>query len=1123
MTTFTPDQARAISARGKNLLLSAAAGSGKTTVLVERVLSLLSEGANLDEMLIVTFSRAAAADMKAKLSRALSERAIGDPALASQLEKLELTSVETLHTFCAQVLRSHFEQAGVDPAFRIVEETENEQIARDAMDAALEEACEAGGADFASLIFGRGARGAGRLAAELYTFSRQRPEPEKWLKKALADAPDPAPWISAMLTGARRTLREAAAYLEEAAFLCEAPLGPLSYQSAIEDDLRSVADFLSLSYEALSAAASGFTLTKIKGLRVDPDDPDADARLEIKEQVLYLREEAKKRVKKLADDLLPPEGALSDLEAGAGARRALCALTSDYASRIARQKAERALLSYDDLEHAALRALRAPAVAASLQARFTHVFVDEYQDVSDLQEAIVQRVARPGALFMVGDVKQSIYRFRQAEPSLFIDKYDRYERGDGGELVALSTNFRSRPLVLDYVNRVFERAFSGTAIRYDEKARMYPGAAYEGEDPAVVLHIIAGDEEDEGGSEAAFDMSAAQREGALAASVIKGLIGQPLYDASKKKTRAIAPKDIAVLSRTNAGLLAALPYLRDAGIPAYADIQGGYLDALEVRVMRALLSLIENRRRDEPLLSVLRSPIGGFTTTDLAALRAAHPQGNLRSACVEAMSAGDALGGRLSEFEKKLDRWRALSACLPLTDFFDLLLRETGYYAFAGAMPGGAARQGNLDLLCRYAGDFEALFSGGLTGFLSYLKDVEKTGGDMGSAHELGEGDDVVRLMTTHKSKGLEFPVVVATQMGRRFSQKGGKSELLTHRELGAGFYHMDEALCTRRDTLPRRAIRAQLDQEDLEEEARVLYVMMTRAKERLVLIGSERSRRKAELRYAVCASAPVRPANFLDMLLPAATNRETLLWHGAGAPPTPSQAVEAPTPDPALVASFHDAYTWRYPFEGEAFIPLKLTVTGLAREITGVSAPVAINRRPRFLSEATPAQKGTLTHAALRALPLDGLAALSGKALEREIRARLQALLTSGALAEAVDPAPICAFFARETGRRMLRSPRVEREWPFNLRMSAREALDAPNDQPLLVQGVIDCCYLEEDGWTLIDYKTDRVTNEAETIERYKPQLALYKKALERITKTPVPRVILSLMGAGRDIDLSF
>ena len=786
---WTDDQRAAIFSRGNDLLLSAAAGSGKTTVLVERVLSMIDEGADIEAFLIVTFTRAAAADMRRKLTEELMARAEIDPRFAPQLEKVERAAVSTIHAFCADLLREHFESAGIDPKFRILDEPELKQLEAQALAEAMETVYQEGGDDLDALCFGRTSKAVGALVMSLYRFSLENPDPAAWLEAACREMPlsDGGAWFDELARAAKANLRDARASILYARKLAGEPDGPAPYVAALDGDLETLEMMLAApDYRTLYETATRVGFLPFAQHRAKKNAPFSERQEALKDQVKALREAAKKQIKSVQGQLMPPEDAISDMRALAPALSALHRIATALSEGLDELKLEKSGLSYSDLEHKALHALSDARVAAALRARYQNVFVDEYQDVSDVQEAILRRISQPGRMFMVGDVKQSIYRFRQADPTLFLEKYHRFLGGDGGVMVALKQNFRSRETILTLVNRVFERVMTGgdAEIEYDDAARLRPGAAFKENDPPVELHILEkpdGEAELEG-EEADFTFS--EREGALIAARIARLVGTPYYDARGGVTRPLEYRDFVVLARTRAALPAVEVMLARAGIPVYTDASGGYFDALEVMMALALLHVIDNHRRDLELMAVLRSPAFAFTSADLADIRKSAPGGAFRDAVLSRMAAGDALAERLKAFEAMLGRWRALSRVLPLGRFIDLVLRESGSYAYAGGMPGGAARQANLDLLSDHASRYEAMQGGALGGFLSYVKEFRSGGDDLGAAHALGEEDQVVRLMTIHKSKGLEFPVVLAPGMGRRLNAAGRRGEFLAHRSL---------------------------------------------------------------------------------------------------------------------------------------------------------------------------------------------------------------------------------------------------------------------------------------------------------------------------------------------------
>ena len=1153
---WTADQLTAIESRGENLLVSAAAGSGKTTVLVERVLRLIGEGADIGNMLIVTFTRAAASDMRASLIRALEKAALTQPRFRAQAEAAEWAGISTIHSFCIDILREHFQKAGVDPAFRVADAAEAAILMSKALDAAMNAAYEAASPDLIALSEGRPPDQVRELAEQLYRFILDRPEPFRWLEGAVHRLETGEDVFSPVLArAAKRPLSDALALAREGAALCQGSDFLAPYLRTAEADRALVEALLPLDYEPLQQALAAPSFARLPVLKGAKDDPAALA-------FRALREDVKKLVKKAGEKLpLALAPAREDLVESAREVRALSDIVSRLDAEYTRLKDERGLLTFGDLEHRALRALEDEGVRAALRERYTHVFVDEYQDVSDIQEAIVRRIARADNLFCVGDVKQSIYRFRNAEPSLFQAKYERYGRGEGGRLVLLNQNFRSRAGILRFTNAVFARAMRGgdSEITYDEDAFLRPGAAYEGQDPPVELYLVGRDgsapePEDDPAARLILDMKDAEVEALIAARRIQELVGTPTWDVKKGAFRPLQYRDFVLLTRTARDVAPLmLSILKREGIPAYADVSGGYLDVVEVRVAVALLRLIENHRRDIEWIAVLRSPVMNLTSEQLAAVRLAAPEGRFCDAVAARAAGDDELALRLRSLSHRLARWREQSNAQPLSAFVFGVLRESGLYASVGALPGGAQRQANLDILCDRAGGYEAAQAGGLTGFLNYLEAMSVSREDMGEAHVLGENDDVVRVMTVHKSKGLEFPVVFGVMLGRPWGSRASRGEMKAHRLLGVGLKHVDNRLGSRRDTLSRLAAAEQAGLEAEAEEMRILYVLLTRARDRLILTGSAPDVDRLVRRAAVSARVPLTPGSFLELILPALLKMPGAESLGAGLPvdpEAPKVAVHALTraalsaqeseettrsdalldealaalPDEGLLA----AYRWKYPYADSVMLPLKLTASGLSRELTGPAQPPELIERPAFLSgEAmTGAERGTAAHAALQHLRLDALRGLSGDALHAEIVRQLndmaERVLITPAMREAVRPRMLADFFAKGPGARMLNAATLRREWMFTLSLPAREAVGADSDEIVLVQGSIDCCFMEDGQWVLLDYKTDRTDDEDQLRRRYEPQLRLYALALNKITGVPVKETLICLLRSGRVIGVS-
>ena len=1147
MPTWTTEQLRAIGERGSDILLSAAAGSGKTTVLVERVLSLIAdERADVDRMLVVTFTRAAASDMRAKLSRRLNARAAeGDARCQEQLLKLDRASICTLHAFCADFLRTNFESAGVDPAFRILDDAVDARLLDEAMTQALEEAYAAGGEALLALDYGRGPTGV-RAAAELLLRRMQdRPDPGAWLSAA-AGCDDAAllRWQDEIKADARRTIGTALVHLKQALAV---PGCPVHYADAMRADVATLRQMQALeSYDELYRALTDYKQTRIPGGRHGPVDKDA------LEAVKALRNSAKDAVENVTLKDLNLFVARSDAKALAGQIATLSGIAQRASELYEAGKAEQSGLTYADLERRTLRALSDPDVARSMRERFDYVFVDEYQDTSDMQEAIVSAVSRADNLFMVGDVKQSIYRFRQAEPKLFLAKYAAYARGEGGLLLPLTRNFRSRRGILDFVNLVFERAMTGgpTEIAYDELARLNPGDpdAAAGGAPDVSIRLVDADAEvaDSGDDavQSVAHLQAMEREGLV---IIREIRRMMAADATLRY------RDFAILTRSKAAAFAALmPLMLAHGIPAYADGQTGYYDSVEIGWMLSMLRLIANGRRDVELIAMLRSPAVGLSVDELAQIRIAYRDAAyVDAAAGYARERDDAVAERLRRFFGQLDGWRLRCGSMSLGDFTRMILDESGFYTYAGALPGGAQRQANLDRFVTDAANFDSEMSGSLTRFLQYTEHLRQKG-DGDAAHLLGENDNVVRMMSAHKSKGLEFRVVFAAQLAKNYHTENTGTALVTHRDLGVGMSYYDPDLRTRRLTLPQAAIMARQRCEDAAEELRILYVMLTRAQDRLVLVGTVNDVERAMRRWRALAAAPFAARNHLDVVMAArcAAEAEGLpLYSDFEAVPGASLRPDATNarddarrlfeavmahPEDYADAALDRQMAWQYPDPLASRRPLKLTASGLLRELEGPEEVPALLERPAFMADdagrMTGAERGTAYHRCMQLLDLTALSGLRGDALTAAVARQLDAfaerrLLLDGQR-EAVQPWRLSRFLESDVGLRLRAAGQVRREWPFNVRLSAEDAL-TPEEATrfgggeLLVQGTIDCCFVEDGRWVLLDYKTDRADDKDALRAHYARQLGVYALALERITGMPVRQRLLCLLATGETLEV--
>ncbi len=1158
MPMWTQAQQEAIGARGRDILVSAAAGSGKTAVLVERILALLRGGGSLDRMLVVTFTRAAAAEMRDRLTRALSLEAAGDRRLRRQFMAVDRSDICTLHTFCARVLRRCFQAADADPLSRVGDESLTRELFERALQEAMEALCQSPGEDGGKLITQYEDGQIEDMVRSLHGFLMAQADPWEWLGGCLTLPEDLAghPWHAIAREEALLFLEGAEALLEDCARIAGLPDGPLRHAGNAREDLTSVRELLrALEEEGRLPQREEPAFSPLSRRKAGGNESASLA-----ERFKHRRGLAKQAVQ-AACALLPagPEQTkriLGDLRYTLPALRALAALTQSVHERYAALKEARLVWDYGDLEHLALRALNQPDAAREVSAGLDAVFVDEYQDVSRIQEAIIQRLRGNAALFMVGDARQSIYRFRLADPGLFLSKQRRFgAQPDPGErLVTLSENFRSRKNILDAVNLVFGHAMRerATEIGYGDDAALR--TREEGRnDPPVELRLLLRDEEteedparepgeDEGGEEAEERADKSHvAEARIIALRIRELLGTPLWDG--KECRPLRCRDIVILLRSASGRAGDMSRaLGDAGIPVYSEADAQYFDLPEVADALNLLRVLDNPCQDTALLSALACPAFGYSPADLAQIRLRGGEG--QAPFHEVFFGLRDADARIGETAKKLERWRFMAANMPLDAFLRRLLRETGLYARAGALPGGELRRANLRLLCERAAPGPLPVT--LREFLSRVKEARRQEQSQAAA-ALSENEDVVRIMTLHKSKGLEFPVVFIPCLGRRFRMTGSSEPLLCDAEAGLALRLRDPEKRMTYPTFAGKAIALKKNREIRSEEARLLYVGMTRARDRLILVGTLDSLAAAGRKWSLpggdyAAGSAVSMLDWVGACLwPALEKPAESPWAAANGSVWrlflhrrgDIRAPEPPAPAPALGMSAQppspDMVRIMEPVSRGRQLPMKTSVTALISGRAGSDGEEEetpqVKRRALRLDEApvplpaldgkrglTGAQRGAAMHRALCALHPAALRGLRGEALLRAAGAELDALLERGVLSpqerDAADLSGLARFFASPLGGRLLAAADLRREWPFTF----------ATETGMLLQGVVDSCFLEGDAWVLIDYKTDRCAP-GEILPRYRDQMRWYMRALREITGTPVREAWLYALHAGEAI----
>lgn len=1215
--TWTEDQWKAIWAKDQDILVAAAAGSGKTAVLVNRIIQkVISEEdpIDVDELLVVTFTNASAAEMRHRVSEAL-EKAINDNPhsqhLRKQLSLINRASISTLHSFCLEVIRKYYYLTDIDPGFRIADSTEIQLLRDEVMEELFEEQYgQSDNEEFFNLVDAftsdRNDDALQNIVRSLHDFSQSNPNPDRWLDGAASmyeladdDGIDDLSFIDSLKFDIGLQLDTARDLLERSLALTKTPGGPAPRAENYIADLALVAKLSEVkdqSWNALYEEIQNVKFGTAKRLT------GADFIKEVADEATKYRDKAKKIIKSLQEELFSrkPESYLRDIRELKGYVDTLVMLVKRFDERFLAAKAEKNLVDFADLEHYCLQILtgetmdgeRKPSAAAiEYRNQFKEVLVDEYQDTNLVQESILKLVTADGEydgnLFMVGDVKQSIYRFRLAEPNLFLGKYTRFTHDgvDSGLKIDLNRNFRSRKEVLDGTNFLFQQLMGITVgeIDYDEDAQLKKGAPYPEDDPnPIELHLIDGAADPEahlevegydGGFEAE-ELEKAQLEARQMAKLIKKAISEKhrIYDTKTKRYRSATYRDMVILLRSMPWAPQIMEEFKKQGIPVYANLSTGYFEATEVAIMISLLKVIDNPQQDIPLASVLRSPIVGLDEEEMSKVRLFHT-GSYYEALADFYRKSDpeehpGLYEKASAFYKNLVKWRKIARQEALSDLIWLLYRETQFYDFAGGMPGGKQRQANLRALYDRARQYEASSFRGLFRFLRFIERMQERGDDLGAARALGEQEDVVRLMTIHSSKGLEFPIVFIAGLSKQFNMMDLRKSYLLDKDYGFAAKYVNSELRITYPSLPQLAFKKKKQLELIAEEMRVLYVALTRAKEKLYLIASINDAEKTQQNWESNAAhgdwllkdyVRAGAKSYLDWIGPSLVrHRDSLGAAGLGlemeSHPSnwsisviPSEELAVLDEEEALVqeqmlehvqksekvgivSEFYDdikeQLEWEYPEHEATVFRSKQSVSELKRQyelkdeqsstelLRKFKRP--ITKRPTFMQEKslTPAERGTITHLVMQHIDLSK--EITIQSIQQLIIDLIQRELLTEEQKEAVDPETIVDFFDSEIGQRIQRAKSIRREVPFTMSLPAKEAYSdwTAGDEEVLIQGVIDCIFEDEQGLVLLDYKTDTITGRfangyegAKGIlaDRYQMQLQLYTRAVEGIVNKKV------------------
>lgn len=1209
---WTNEQQAAIDSRGQKLLLSAAAGSGKTAVLVERIIRRLLDKEypiDITELLVVTFTKAAAAEMRDRigtaLMKALSETK--DPRVERQLALLPSAQISTLHAFCQHVIRKYFYTIDLDPAFSIAGEEElnllRRQVLEDVFLSYYEDDEKASILYPLADMFGsdRGDDILMDTVSRMYTYARSLAWPEHWLKEA-ARAYDVAPdaviddmvWAGPIKDAVRRILEEDARLYDGVLYHLrqrEAFAPACDTFVAEQAALRQAAQ--ARSWNDLSRFVRAIDFPRLKSLRKLSDDDKA-----VWERCKKVRDDVKKDVIKTLQAVYfsaTPEEWLDGMRAMKPIMDGLVTLTLDFAKAYGAAKKEKGWIDFSDLEHFCLQILLAPdaspehpvpsAAAEELRSQYEEVFIDEYQDTNGVQELITRLVSGEDNRFMVGDIKQSIYRFRLADPTLFLEKYQSFSRDEKAvqRCIDLGRNFRSVPVVLDAVNAVFSRAMTAEAagMDYGEREKLYAGRQAPDDERwiggPVEVDIVPtpSDEEDDDGS------TAFEKECRFIAGRIGELLASGRMAARKDGTlEPLSYRHIVVLLRSMAGKADVLiQALQEGGIPSYAEQSGGYFAAVEVQVMLALLRCIDNPEQDLAMAAVLRSPLVGLDETALAGVRLAGDGTLWQNLPAFVASLPDGVDEKedLQQFMAAFDSWRTYSRRHGVAELLQRLYDDTAYVDFVGAMPGGDVRQANLKALYDRARQYEEAGFRGLFRYLQLMDKMKEDGLDLAPAKVVSEKEDVVRIMSIHKSKGLEFPVVFVADMGKAFNRRDTQDQILFHNRLGIGLKQYDPEWRMSYPTLIWSGIAAQLRWEGTAEEERILYVAMTRARDQLILTGHSSHIDRDWQRWTSRLN-PAQAKSYLDWVMPAALAPfgakadadyarpgaawQDAIWQVRIARAVPAGTVEEGAYDgePRLEALrrgdltgtpvpswLDEQLSWQYAYPQAVRTAAKFSVSEVKRRYqelhsdelqdeAALSVPAAaviptapgeddaFAALPPWLAgeeaAVSGAQRGTALHKALQYIT--PAADQTTATLRREIDAFVRQGLLSREEAKLVYVPVLAAFCQSDIGRRMAESPELHREYPFTVLLAGGDPLpETETGEQILIQGVIDCLFREDDAWILVDYKSDRLETADAFRNRYAVQLALYKRAVEQITHRPVEETYIYSLHLQQEIRL--
>lgn len=1206
---WTEEQKQAIYEAGNNILVAAAAGSGKTAVLVERIINkIINENIDIDKLLVVTFTNAAASEMRERVLNAIYKKIDEEPEnekLQRQITLLNKASICTIDSFCLDVVRNNFFEIDIAQNFRIGDTTEIEILKQDVIEDLFEEKYEAEDKDFIKLINTytsyKDDTPLKELILKIYTYIQSNPFPEKWLdeKVEMFNLSDKLDNDFAQTIWGKLLLKQVKEIVEDSQLKLETEKDNLNqypelvkYFQIICDDIDQL-EMLKINLDSWDKACEIASNIKFKTWVTDKK-----ITLEAKDIAKATRDEVKTNLKKVTEKILifNSREANEDINGMYDVLKKLENIILEFGKKFEKRKKDKNIVDFSDVEHYALKILlkedgTPSEIAKKYQEKFEEIAIDEYQDSNLVQEYILTSISRGNNVFMVGDVKQSIYKFRQARPELFLEKYKNYKtkniKTDADDLkIQLFKNFRSRKEVLDFSNEIFENIMSEELgeLNYTKEEFLNLGASYEdtNQDLRAEIDILTIDDEEDLASEQEARTTVSntyeieneedgdeierveniELEAKFVANRIKQLIDNKfqIYDAKKQEKRDIKYKDIVVLLRSTKEPAPIFEKeILNLGMPVFSDSSAEYLESIEIQTIMSLLKIIDNPLQEIPLVTIMRSSIGGFTDNELVEIRLSDKYDNFYNTILKAKkNVEKALREKIDKFLDNLEMWRKEQEYLSLDELIWKIYNDTGYYNYVGLMTNGELRQANLKMLFVRAKQCESISFKGLFNFINYIEKVKTSSKDMDSAKIIGENDDVIRIMSIHKSKGLEFPVVFLSGTGKQFNMQDLNNKILLHQEIGIGVKYIDYDRQIEYDTLSKQAMKNQIMLETLSEEMRVLYVALTRAKEKLIITGYSTKDKQKELDEIIYKYENLnhiilkKYKTYLDWIkLVYNYNKEIMqelsiinlyskkevlkncVAEKEKELNTAEQILNKISEikiDEKEEKNMADLLEYSYKFNDATIVPTKTSVTEI-KEMTkdDASREYSIElSTPKFLQKDTEinitnAQKGTLIHLCMQKLDLK-----KAKYVFDDIKELVEKLENKKVIthkeAEAINISKVYQFTKSKIWEEMTHAHVVQREKSFYIKLPAKEIYQKDLDESVLVQGVIDLYYINsDDELVLVDFKTDYVENrdEESLINKYRTQLELYKNALEQATKRKVDRIYIYSTYLEKEIEL--